>query len=151
MFAQFQASLPRIPKQQVFLSAWDINPCETLPNREEYANESDDSSPNRDSSPRFRRSLHSLYSAVHLKRNPQLAHMNPSCTKRWTRWQYWILAAVSRCCSWCTAWNRYGHNFSCFAARRTLVTDRHFLCPEMLSPVGVFLSYSILPCHDKHC
>jgi len=26
--------------------------------------------------------------------------------KRQNQWQCWIPAAVSRCCSWCTAWNR---------------------------------------------
>jgi hypothetical protein len=57
---------------------------------------------------------------------------NPSRIKRRNQWQYWILAAVSRCCSWCTAWNLYGR-----VARLALVTDKHFLCPEILLPVGV--------------
>jgi hypothetical protein len=52
---------------------------------------------------------------------------------------------------WCTAWNRYGGNFSCFVARWELVTDKHFLCPEILLPVCVLLSYSVLPCQDTHC
>jgi hypothetical protein len=38
-----------------------------------------------------------------------------------------------------------------FVTRRALVTDKHFLCPEILLPVGVLLSYSVLPCQDTHC
>jgi hypothetical protein len=67
-----------------------------------------------------------------------------SRTKRWNQCQYWILAAVSRCCSWCTALNWYACNFSCFFTRWTLVTDKHFLCSEILSRVGELLSYSVL-------
>jgi hypothetical protein len=87
----------------------------------------------------------------HIKRNCYCYTWTPSRTKRRNQWQYWILAAVSRCCSWCTAWNRYGRNFSCFVARWALFTDKHFLCPEILLPVGVLLSYSVLPCQDTCC
>jgi hypothetical protein len=47
----------------------------------------------------------------------------PSRTKLRIQWQYWILAAVFRCCSWGTAWNRYGRNFSCFVPQWALVTN----------------------------
>jgi hypothetical protein len=91
---------------------------------------------------------------VLLKRNPIYYTWTTSRTKR-NQWQYWILAAVSRCCSWCTAWNRYGRNFSCFVARWALVTDKHFLCPEILLPFGVgwppfvddFAGHPVLPTH----
>jgi hypothetical protein len=56
--------------------------------------------------------------------------MGVFCKKRRNQWQYWILATVSRCCSWCTAWNRYGRNFSCFVARWALVTDKHLCVPK---------------------
>jgi hypothetical protein len=78
--------------------------------------------------------------------------MNPFTQKKKeirNQCQYWILAAVYRCCSWCTAWNRCGRNFSCFVARWALVTNKHFACPEILLPVCVLLlSYSVLPCQD---
>jgi hypothetical protein len=45
---------------------------------------------------------------------------------------------------------QYGRNFKCFVTRWPLVTDRHFLCPKMLLPLGVLLSYSVLPCQDTH-
>jgi hypothetical protein len=38
--------------------------------------------------------------------NPNLYTRTPSLIKRRNQWKYWILAAVSLCCSWCTAWNR---------------------------------------------
>jgi hypothetical protein len=78
-----------------------------------------------------------FYRMFHLKRYPNDYTWTLSRTKRWNQWQYWIFAAVSRCCSWRTAWNRYGRNFSCFVARWALVTGKHLLCPEMLLPVGV--------------
>jgi hypothetical protein len=59
----------------------------------------------------------------HLKRNPNCNTWTPSCTKRRNQWQYWIFAAVSRCCSWCAAWNMYGRSFSCFISRWALVTN----------------------------
>jgi hypothetical protein len=78
----------------------------------------------------FNWSMHqSLHRIFNLKRNPDYYTWTPSRTKRRNQWQYWILAVVSRCCSWCTAWNRCGRNFSCFVARWPLVTDKHFLCP----------------------
>jgi hypothetical protein len=40
--------------------------------------------------------------------------------------------------------------FWLFIARWTLVTDKHFPCPDILLPVGV-LSYSVLSCRDVHC
>jgi hypothetical protein len=51
----------------------------------------------------------------HLKRKPNYFTWTPSRTKRRNQRQYWILAAVSRCCSWCTAWNRHGRNLSCLS------------------------------------
>jgi hypothetical protein len=93
----------------------------------------------------------SKYSVFHLKRNPNYYTWTPSRTKPRNQWQYWILAAVSRCCSRCTAWNMYCRNFSCFVARWALVTDKNFLWPEILLPVGVLLSYWALPCVDTHC
>jgi hypothetical protein len=45
----------------------------------------------------------SLYSVFYLKRNSNYYTWTPSRTKRRSQWQYWILVAVSRCCSWCTA------------------------------------------------
>jgi hypothetical protein len=87
---------------------------------------------------------------LHLKCNPNYYTWTPSRTKRRNQWQYWITAAVSRCYSWCTAWNGYGHIFRCPVARWALVTDKHFLCPKILWPVGV-LSHSVLPCQDTHC
>jgi hypothetical protein len=47
----------------------------------------------------------------------------PSRTKRRSQWQYWILAALSRWCSWCAAWNMYYPYVSCFVARWALVTN----------------------------
>jgi hypothetical protein len=92
--------------------------------------------------------LMSLIQSVPFKTQPNT--WTPSRTKRRNQWQYCILAAVSRCCSWCTAWNRYGSNFSCFVARWVLVTDKHFLYPEIPLPVSAVLSYSVLPCQDTH-
>lgn len=34
-------------------------------------------------------------------------------------------------------WDWYGRNFCCFISPWTLVTDKHFLCPEILLPLGV--------------
>jgi hypothetical protein len=99
---------------------------------------------------RLKKLSDALYRVFYVKCNPNYHAWTPKRTKRRNQWQYWILAAVSRCCSWCTAWNRYGRNFSCFVARWTFVTDKHFLCPDILLPVGV-LSYSVLPCQDTHC
>jgi hypothetical protein len=39
------------------------------------------------------------------------------------KWQYWILAAISRCCSWCLGWIRYGRNFNSMS---TLPEISHF-------------------------
>jgi hypothetical protein len=83
-----------------------------------------------------------FYRMFHLKSKPNDYTQTPSRTKRL------ILAAVSRCCSWCTAWNRHGRNFSCFVARWALVTDKHFLRCEILLPVCVLLSSSVLPSQD---
>jgi hypothetical protein len=44
----------------------------------------------------------------------------------------------------------YGRIFSCFVVRWALDTDRHFLCPRMLLPVGVQLSHSVLRCRNSH-
>jgi hypothetical protein len=35
--------------------------------------------------------------------------------------------------------------------RRACSCRKHFLCSEMLLPVGVLLSYSVLLCQDTHC
>lgn len=56
-----------------------------------------------------------------------------------------------RCCSLCTAKIRYVSDFSCFAARRVLVTDKHFLWPEILLAYCVFFPYSLFPCQITHC
>jgi hypothetical protein len=87
----------------------------------------------------------------HLKRNPNYYTWTPSRIKRRKQWKYWIIASVSRCCSWCTAWNRCGPNFTCLVAPSAPVTDKHCLSLEMLLPFGVLLSYSALPCQDTHC
>jgi hypothetical protein len=42
-------------------------------------------------------------------------------------------------------------NFTCFVPLWALATDRYFLYPEMLSPVGVSLSYFLLLCQETHC
>jgi hypothetical protein len=93
----------------------------------------------------LRASLHltlvTLYRMFHLKRNPNYYPWTVSRTKRRNQWQYLILAAVSRCCSWCTALNRCARNFSYFVAH---VTNKHFLYPEILLPVGALLSYTVL-------
>jgi hypothetical protein len=78
-----------------------------------------------------------LYRTSCLKRRPTYWTRTPSSTKHRNQWQYWILAAVSHRCSWCTALNRHDGNFSCFVAGRALVTIKRFLCPETLLPVGV--------------
>jgi hypothetical protein len=57
---------------------------------------------------------------VPFKTQPWLQHMNTFKQRR-NKWQYSILAAVSRCCSLCTAWNRYGRSFSCSVARWVFV------------------------------
>jgi hypothetical protein len=88
---------------------------------------------------------------VSFKTQPRLLQMNPFRYKRIKPWQYWILAAIYRCCTWCTAWNRYGRNLSCFVTRWALVTDKHLLYPEICQSVGVLLFYSVLPCQDTHC
>lgn len=64
--------------------------------------------------------------------------------------QYQTLAAVSHNRSWCSPWNRFGHNFSCFITRRALVTDQECLCPTILSLVGV-LSCLVPPRQDACC
>jgi hypothetical protein len=71
-----------------------------------------------------------LYRMVHLKGSPGCYTWTPSRTDR-NQWQHWILAAVSRCYSWFTAWNRYCRDFSWSVAQWALVTDRHML-PEMM-------------------
>jgi hypothetical protein len=37
---------------------------------------------------------------------------------------------------------------SCSVARCAPVPEKHFLCPEILLPVGVLLWYLVLPCRD---
>jgi hypothetical protein len=92
------------------------------------------------------------YRVFHLKRNPNYYTWTPSPTKRQNQWQYWILAAVSHCCSWCTVWNRYGRNLSCFVTQWALVTDKHFLCPEILLPFGVLsCSYFLVRIRIAKC
>jgi hypothetical protein len=89
----------------------------------------------------------------HVKSNPNYYTRLTSRTKRLTQRQYLILAGVSCCCGWSTAWNRYRVNFRCSVTRLALITDKHFLFPESLLPVGVFgvLSYSVHPCEDTPC
>jgi hypothetical protein len=53
-----------------------------------------------------------------------------------------FLVVVSSCCSWYTAWNRYGHNFICFVALWAIVIDKHFPCPEIFWSV-VLVCYSV--------
>jgi hypothetical protein len=86
-----------------------------------------------------------------LKHNTNYHTWTLQRTKRRNQWQYWIIAAVFRCSNWCTVCNRYDRNFSSFVARWALVIDKHFLCPEILVPVGVLLYYSALRCQDTHC
>jgi hypothetical protein len=57
----------------------------------------------------------------------------PSCTKRRNHWQSWIFAAVFRCCSWWSAWNRRGPSFTCLVTPSTLVAEKLSPCPEMFS------------------
>jgi hypothetical protein len=80
---------------------------------------------------------HSCGITLHQKEIVQ--HITPSHPKRRNKWQYWILATVSRCCSWCTAWNRYGRNFSCFVARWPLVTENPLFSDNLLN---YFCGYS---------
>jgi hypothetical protein len=60
---------------------------------------------------------------------------------------------VSRCCSWLAAWNRYGRNFSCFVTRWAPVTDKYFLYPEVLLPVGVLclIQHFLVRIHIPEC
>jgi hypothetical protein len=44
-----------------------------------------------------------------------------------------VLQSVSRCCSWCTFWNRYSRNCSCFVARWALARNQHLQRPEVSS------------------
>jgi hypothetical protein len=62
----------------------------------------------------------SVYRVFHLKRNPKYYTWIHSRTNGRNQWRYWIPAAVSRCCSWCIAWNRYCRNFSYFVTRWAL-------------------------------
>jgi hypothetical protein len=86
--------------------------------------------------------------SVSFKFNCNYYTWTPSCTKLQNQWQYWILAAIFCCCSWSTALNWYGYNFSCFVTWWAPVTDKHFPCHKILFPVNIFLSYSVLPCQD---
>jgi hypothetical protein len=56
---------------------------------------------------------------------------------------------MSRCCSWCIAWDRCDRNFSYIIARWVFFTGKHF-CSEILLRFGAFLSYSVLPCQGTH-
>jgi hypothetical protein len=60
------------------------------------------------------------YRVFHLKRNPNYNTYRPTASPTKRR-NEWILAAVSRCCSWCTAWNLYGRNFSCLVTNQCIV------------------------------
>jgi hypothetical protein len=88
----------------------------------------------------------------HLKGNTDCYTWTPSRTKQLNQWQYWILAAVSRCCSWCIALNRYGRNFKCFVAHwaflhiQTLSLSRNFVISQCIVVLyGTSLSgYSLL-------
>jgi hypothetical protein len=83
-----------------------------------------------------------LYRAFPVKRNPNYYTWTPSRRNRRNKWLYWILAALSRYFSWCTASYRYGRNFSCSVARwalchrQTLPVSRNFatsLCIVLFS------------------
>jgi hypothetical protein len=90
-----------------------------------------------------------MYRMFHLKCNPNYFTWNPSHTKWRNQWEYSMLAVISRCCSWCTAWNQYCHNLSCFVAWWALVTDKNFLCYKIL--FGVSLSYFLVRIHIAKC
>jgi hypothetical protein len=79
----------------------------------------------------------------HLKGNPNCYTWTPSRTKRRNQWQYWILAAVSRCCRWCTAWNRCGRNFSCFFRSVSTCHRQTLMCSEVLLAVGVLCHFLV--------
>jgi hypothetical protein len=79
------------------------------------------------------------------------AALTLSRTELRNKWQYWIIAAVYCCCSWCTAWSRHDRNYSCFVARWALVIDKHFMWPEILLPVSTLLPYSALSFQVSLC
>jgi hypothetical protein len=90
------------------------------------------------------------FTGCSFKTQPKLLHMNPHThTKRRSQWQYWILAALSCSCSLCFALHRYGLNFSCIIAWRAFITDKYFLRAEILLPIGVSLSPSLIPCRIR--
>lgn len=60
---------------------------------------------------------------VALKRNAKYYTWNPSIGKRRNQWLHWILAALSRCCSWRTACSWCSGDLSCFASRPSLITN----------------------------
>jgi hypothetical protein len=80
----------------------------------------------------------------HLKRNPNYCTWTRSRTKRWNPWQYWILAAVSRCWSWCTAWNRYD------VISAVLSLDEH-LSQTNTSCIPKFSYQSVYCCIIRYC
>jgi hypothetical protein len=94
-----------------------------------------------------------IYRVFHLKRNPNYYTWPLSHTKRRNQWQYWILAAVSRCCSWCTAWYRYGRNFNSRVARYALVTENTSCVPKQChqSVYSCLIRYFLVRIHIAKC
>jgi hypothetical protein len=72
-----------------------------------------------------------LHRMSYLKSSPNYFTRSPSHIKRQEQWEYWITAAISRCCSWCTVLNRYGCTSSWFVFQSPFVTDEHIQCPEV--------------------
>jgi hypothetical protein len=74
-------------------------------------------------------SLLLMYRVFRLRCNLNYYTWTPSRTKWRNQWQYWVLAAVYRCC-WSTATYRYGRNFGYFVPLWALVTGKHSNVPK---------------------
>jgi hypothetical protein len=77
---------------------------------------------------------------LRFKLKPNYYTWAPSRTKLQNELQYRIVSDVYRPCSWYIHWNRHDCNLSCLVAQSALVTDKHFLCSEML-----------LACQSMYC
>jgi hypothetical protein len=83
----------------------------------------------------------------HLKRIPNRCTWNPSRTKRRNHCHCKFLQPFSIV----AATTHFQIVTAVTSARWALVTDKHFLCLEMLLLVGVLLSCSVLSYQDTHC
>jgi hypothetical protein len=68
--------------------------------------------------------LHAILSLMfHLKGNPNNNTWTPFSHKMTEPIAILNSCSHTPCCSWCTAWNRYSRNFSCYVTQWALVTN----------------------------